>query len=104
MNLNGKYALLVVAGLALVALWYVHTNRLVSEGFSAQARQQSGNLMENFNTAQKEEACKALTEQLKTYTDMLNKPASTEEEKQRSAEISKALEMTKAQAAKFNCS
>jgi hypothetical protein len=102
MKITGKYALLIVTGLALVALWWVNRQKLYTETFTTQ--RQSGNLFENFNTAQKDEACKSLEEQLKMYSDLLNQAATTEEEKQKKMEISTAVEKMKEQAATLQCS
>jgi hypothetical protein len=102
MKVTAKYALLVVAALALVAVWYIHRNKLVSEGFSAQVPQ-SGNLLENFNTPQKEAACKTYDEQINMYSAMIKENASTDEDKKMREDVLKTVEMLKQEKAKVGC-
>ena len=103
--MNRKYVLLAVAALALVALWYLNRQGVFYEGFTQNAQgDMNRNLFENFNTVQKEEACKSLAEQMKMYDDLLNAPANTEEEKTKKVETAKAIEMMKKQAETLGCS
>ncbi len=101
MKITGKYALLIVTGLALVALWWVNRQKLYTETFTTQ--RQSNNLLENFNTVQKEMACKALEEQVKMYEDMLKAGGSTEEEKKRLVDISTTISLLKKQQKEQGC-
>ncbi len=104
MKMNRKYVLLGVAALALVVIWYLNRQGLMYEGFTQNGEVDMKKLFENFNVPQKEEACKSLVEQMNMYTDILNKPANTEEEKLKKEEVTKAVEMMKKQAATLGCS
>lgn len=104
MKFTAKYILLVVAALALVALWYLKREGYIYEGFAEQEKKEgSKNIFENFNDAQKDLACKTIAEQIKLYSDMMKNPASTDQDKEMQAGISKTIETLKAEQMKQAC-
>lgn len=104
MKFTGKYALLAVAALALIALWYLRRQGYIYEGFAEKQKENgSKDIFENFNDAQKELACKTIGDQIKLYSDMMKTPASTDEEKEMQAGIAKTIETLKLEQMKQAC-
>jgi hypothetical protein len=100
MKFTRGHMLMAVAALALIAVWYISKQKVVSEAFVVP---KDGRLMESFNSMQKEMACKVLEEQLTMYSDMLKNPATTDEDKKMQEGIAKTVDGLKSEQVKQGC-
>lgn len=104
MKITRGHILMAVAALALIAVWYISKNKLISETFVVKKKEEEIRIpYEKFSNMQKKIVCDTLKEQEKTYLDTLKKAPTTAEEKSSQDDIKTSMKGLREEMVKAGC-